>query len=138
MGGATAPGKYGTEQVKNAYDWMGGQIDDQYKLAEKDLQEEMARRGLSTSTIGAGRLSDLNVGRRSAKESLAYDLGDKIASTGAADQSSRLDWLRNLIGYGQQGFENDLATANFNANQNNNWQDFLLKMLGAGYGTAGA
>ena len=138
MGGATAPGKYGTQQVKDAYDWMGGQIDDQYKLAEKDLQEEMARRGLSTSTIGAGRLSDLNVGRRSAKEALAYDLGDKIASTGAADQSSRLDWLRNLIGYGQQGFENDLATANFNANQNNNWQDFLLKMLGAGYGTAGA
>ena len=137
MGGATAPGKYGTEQVKNAYDWMGGQIDDQYTLAEKDLQEEMARRGLSTSTIGAGRLSDLNVGRRSAKESLAYDLGDKIASTGAADQSSRLDWLRNLIGYGQQGFENDMSTAKFNADQNNNWQQFLMQMLGQGYGTAG-
>ena len=136
--GATDPGRYGTEQVKNSYNWLGGNIDDEYALRERQLKEDMSRRGLSDSTINAGNLKDLNIGRRSAKESLAYDLGDKVASTGAQDKASTLDYLRGLMGYGQQGFENDMTTAKFNADQENNWNDFLMKMLGAGYGTAGA
>lgn len=149
----TNPSAYGLPQVKEAYDWLGGQIDDQYALKEKDLEEEMARRGLSAgSTIGAGRLADLNIGKRSAKESMAYDLAQNLAKdTGASRanaitqggnygqnaSNSQLNWLKGLMGYGQQGFENDLATAEFNWKQDNAWQDFLMKLFGAGYGTAG-
>lgn len=136
--GATDPGRYGTQQVKDSYNWLGGNIDDEYALRERQLKEDMSRRGLSDSTINAGNLKDLNIGRRSAKESLAYDLGDKVASTGAQDKASTLDYLRGLMGYGQQGFENDMRVGEFNADQENNWQDFLMKMLGQGYGTAGA
>lgn len=133
LGGANAPGSYGTDQTKAAYNWLGGQIDDQYALKQKALDDSAAARGLGTSTIKAGQLNDLNIGQRNAKESLAYDLADKQASQGAAAQQSRLQWLQSLMGYGQQGFNNDLATANFNANQNNSYQDWLLNLLGIGY-----
>lgn len=141
LGGANAPGAYGTDQVKSSYDWLGGQIDDQYAQREHDLRDELGRRGLSDSTgeLGlGGRLQDLNIGRRSAKESLAYDLGDKQASQGNAAQQNRLQWLQSLMGYGQQGFNNDLATGKFNQDQQQNYQDWLLKLLGLGYGGAGA
>jgi hypothetical protein len=143
------PSSYGTKEVQDAYNWMGGNIDDEYTMAERDLQEEMAKRGLSASTIGSGRTRDLNVAKRTAKESLAYDLAQKLAETQSGDkraaiaqgltggstaQNSQLDWLKSLMGYGQQGFENDMATAKFNADQSNKWDDFLTRMLGLGYG----
>lgn len=147
------PNAYGSDAVKSAYDWMGGSIDDQYDLQRKDLEEEMARRGLTTSTIGAGRLSDLNIGQRSAKASMAQDLGQKMAESqqsatgqainqgmagGSGAQANQQSWLQQLMGYGQQGFENDMSTAKFNQTQNNDWQEYLMKMLGQGYGTSGA
>lgn len=143
------PSAYGLDQVKQAYDWLGGSIDDQYAVEQQKLGEEMAKRGLSISTIFGGRLSDLNIGKRSAKESMAYDLAQKLAETtgqgrsnaiaqglaGATTaQGNQLDWIKNLMGYGQQGFENDMTSARFNADQDTNYQDFLLKMLGMGYG----
>lgn len=143
------PNAYNSDAVKSAYDWMGGNIDDQYALQQKDLEEEMARRGLSTSTIGAGRLADLNIGRRSAKASMAQDLGQKMAesqnaATGQAisqglggagsAQQNQQSWLRDLMGYGQQGFQNDMAVNQVNNEQNNQWQQFLMQMLAQGYG----
>lgn len=143
------PNAYNSDAVKSAYNWLGGNIDDQYNLQRQQLGEEMARRGLGASTIYGGRLNDLNIGQRSAKESMAQDLAQQMAKSqqsatgqaisqgltgGTTAQGNQLDWLSALMGYGQQGFNNDLATAQFNANQNNSWQDFLLKMLSAGYG----
>lgn len=148
-----SPNAYGSEAVKSAYDWMGGNIDDQYTTANRDLEEEMARRGLSVSTIGSGRTRDLNVAKRTAKESLAQDLGQKMAESqqsatgqaiaqgiggGTSAQQNQQSWLQQLLGYGQQGFENDMATNRVNTEQDQNWQDFLLKLMGMGYGGATA
>ena len=133
-----AQNPYNTDAVKSLYSWLGGNIDDQYALKEKGLRDEMARRGLSDSTgeLGlTGRLADLNIQKRSAQSNMAQDLAHQFASSEGQFQQGKLPWLQSLLGYGQQGFNNDLATAQFNANQNNAYQDFLLKMLG--YGTTG-
>ena len=98
-------------------------------------------------------MSDLNIGRRNARTNLAQDLAHQYASTlgdyqtnavnagnqtANASGNNQLSWLQQLMGYGQQGFNNDLNTARFNADQNNTYQDFLLKMLSQGYGGANA
>lgn len=143
---------YDSQEVRNEYDWLSGNIDDQFSTDERALDERMAARGLYGSAgkdFHSGRLSDLNVGKRNAKTTLARDLANKFATTKGqydanainqgldgtnATQNSQLQWLQQLMGYGQQGFENDLSTAQFNAGQDMNSQDFLLRMLAAGYG----
>lgn len=143
---------YDSQAVRDEYDWLAGGIDDQFAMDERALDEGMARRGLFGSAgkdFHSGRLSDLNVGRRSAKISLAQDLANKYAtSKGAYDSeainqaqagnaqadATRRAWLSQLMGYGNDAFANDLATAEFNQRQNESEQDFLMRMLAMGYG----
>jgi hypothetical protein len=149
----SSPSPYSSADVQKAYDWQGGQIDDQYALQRTQLEEDMARRGLSASTIYGGNLNDLNIGQRSAKATLANDLGQNLAqtmgqyqtnainsgnSTANSSAGNQQNYIAQLMGYGQNAYNNDMGTATFNANQNNSYQDFLLKMLGAGYSPAGA
>lgn len=143
---------YDSDAVRSEYDYLAGNIDDQFAMDSRALDEGMARRGLYGSTgkdFHSGRLSDLNVGRRSAKISLAQDLANKFATTkgqydtdaitqaenatNASDANQR-SWLNQLMGYGQDAFTNDLATAEFNQRQNESEQDFLMRMLAMGYG----
>ena len=145
------PNAYNSDAVKQAYNWEAGNIDDRFSLEQKQLAEDMARRGLSNSTgeLGmGGRLSDLNIAKRSARETLAEQLAQKMAesqqsATGQAigqglagansAQQNAQSWLGQLMGYGQQGFNNDVTTQSINNQQNQSYQDFLLKMLGLGY-----
>jgi len=145
----TNPSPYGTQQVKDLFGSLGGEIDDEYALKQSALDEEMARRGLGVSTNKAGRLNDLNIGRRDAKTRLAgqlaqdyaRSLGDyRLGAIGAGNtvgtqaQRDNLDWLGALMGYGQQAFTNDLATNAQNMSAENSYRDYILRLLGAGYG----
>lgn len=130
LGGANAGGGYKTQNVKDSYDWLGGRIDDQFDVQKQQLGEEMARRGLGASTIYGGRLNDLNIGQRSAKENLAYDLTDKQASSENQSSQNRLDYIRSLMGYGQQGFDNDMETARFDRESNDDFQRYIMQLLG--------
>lgn len=147
-----ASSPYDSQAVRDEYDWLSGNIDDDYAMQTRSLDEGMASRGLYGSSgkdFHSGRLSDLNVGQRSAKVSLAQDLANKYATTkgqydanainqaqsgSAQEQADRRAWLSQLMGYGQDAFTNDLASAEFNQRQNESEQDFLLRMLQMGYG----
>lgn len=152
LGQLRNPSPYNSDEVKAQYDWLAGDIDDDFSQRERSLDESMARRGLYGSAgkdFHSGRLSDLNVGQRSAKTSLARDLANKYATSfgdynrnaitqgqnvsGQANNQS-LDWLKTLFGYGQQGFDNDMQSAEFNARRDDEYNRLLQMMLQAGYG----
>ena len=130
--GANRQNPYGTQQLQDSYNWLGGQIDDQYDVRRQELGEEMARRGLGASTIYGGRLNDLNIGQRTARENLGYDLTQRQASGESQAGRDRLDYIRSLIGYGQQGFENDMSTAEFDRRSNNDYEEFIRWLMGQG------
>lgn len=54
-------------------------IDDEYALKDQQIREDMARRGLLDSTTYGGRLQDLNVSKRSAKEEALSKLAESSA-----------------------------------------------------------
>lgn len=74
-----SPSAYQSKDVMATYNQLGSQIDDQFNQQVTGVNEEMARRGLYDSTIAGGRLYDTEVGRRSAKTSLAQDLARQQA-----------------------------------------------------------
>lgn len=152
MAQLAGPNPYNSEAVRSEYEWLAGNIDDDFTQRERATDEGMAARGLYGSAgkdFHSGRLSDLNVGRRSAQTTLAHDLASDYARSeadyrrsaieqalvgaGAANQEE-LQWLMTLLGYGQQGFENDMRTAEFNTRQNQDYERLLQMLLGAGYG----
>lgn len=143
---------YASQDVRDEYDWLAGTIDDRFKTDERLLGDRMAARGLYGSAgkdFHTGRAADLNVGARSAKISLAQDLANKYATTkgqydanaidqaqenSARDDAERRAWLQSLMGYSDDAFNHDLAAAEFDRRTNESEQDFLLRMLMAGYG----
>lgn len=92
------PSGYGADEVKQWYDRGGQDIDDQYTQDERGMREEMARRGLSDSSVLGGRLADLNVQKRSARQDLADSLGKQFAQDTAAARAAAVsagtDWQR--------------------------------------------
>jgi hypothetical protein len=145
------PNPYGAQDVKDQYGWLGGQIDDEFAQREQLLGEEMARRGLGFSTNYGGRLQDTNVRRKSAKEVLGTDLAHNFAQNygqsqqaalglgnqiGTQNQNNAQSWLQQLMGYGQQAFDNDFKTNAFNQSTADSYRNWLLQMLGMGYGGA--
>lgn len=165
------PSAYDSAAVQNTYNTLGGQIDDQYALQQKQLTNDMAARGLSDSSIAGGKLSDLNIGQRSAKEQLAASLatqqaqdlsgatsnainlglsgtaqGQTASAQNYAQQLQALGFnqnnantntaqqsaiLQQILGYGQQGFNNDVTTQNVNQNSQNEedqLQEYLLSL----------
>lgn len=141
------PSAYNSDLVRNIYGQLGQNIDDDFAQRETGLREEMAARGLSDSSIQGGRLRDLNVGRRSAREGLANSLGQQVAQdySGARDRALGMGmnrdqygqqvgqgYLDRLMGFGQQSFNNDMQQAEFNRNIQNDQDRFMLQMLGLG------
>lgn len=84
------PTAYGTDAMQREYEAGARQIDDQFTLQQKALNEEMARRGLYDSSIAAGNLSDLNIGKRSAQVELMDRLLGKRADSQDAGIRSAL------------------------------------------------
>ncbi len=144
---------YGSKEVQDQYNWDAGTIDDQFAQDQRQLDESMAARGLYGSSgkdFHSGRLSDLNVGKRTAKESLARDLTHQYATTkgqydanainqgqqgSAQGDAQQRAWMQQLMGYGNDAFSHDLDTAKFQQGQNESEQDFMLRLLQQGYGT---
>ena len=108
------PSSYGTEAVQRERERGARGIDDQYKQQETSLREELVRRGLGQAeegTIGLGRLSDLNIGRRSAQVELEDRLQTKLAETQSADLRAAIAQAMGLEGLTseEQRFEKELA-----------------------------
>lgn len=164
------PSAYNSAAVQQTYDNLGSQIDDEYALQQQQLTNNMASRGLSDSSIAGGKLSDLNVGERSAKTQLAASLATQQAQdlsgatsnainlglTGSGQQqtasaqnyaqllqalgfnqnnattntSQQDQILQQILGYGQQGFNNDTTTQQLNQQQQNEEDQLQLQLLG--------
>jgi hypothetical protein len=82
------PSSYDSEAMNREYQNKGLAIDDEYTLAERDLQGEMARRGIFDSNIAGDRTRGLLLAKRDAKTSLAESLLQKLAETQAEDRRS--------------------------------------------------
>lgn len=109
------PSAYGAPEVQRSFNTLSGEIDDEFALEQQRLSETLAARGLGSiddGTIGLGRLSDLNIGKRDAKTRLAESLLDKQATTFGADRSRA---IAQAMGYDQDTFTEGLATHNTNA-----------------------
>jgi hypothetical protein len=146
------PSPYNSQAVKDQYDWLAGNIDDDFATKQRQLDEDQARKGLYGSVgkdFHSGRAADLNVGQRTAKTSLARDLANQYATTAGQyganaitqgqntttqANANNLAYLSQLMGFGQNAFNNDLQTAQFGQHQSENEQDYLLRLLEAGYG----
>lgn len=143
---------YDSQAVRDEYNYLAGNIDDDYAMQQRAADESFAGRGLYGSAgkdFHSGRLSDLNVGKRSAKTALAQDLANKFATTkgqydatavdqanniGQTEQSNKFGYINDLMGYGNDAFSHDLATAQFQQGVNESEQDYILRLLQLGYG----
>lgn len=132
------PSSFNLPQVQQAYKYLSGNIDDQFSQSQAKLEEDMAQRGLSDSSIRGGRLSDLNVANKSAHEQLGNQLLYQQALTGGQDRSNAIaqamGYGNQMFGQANQGYQNQLG--GFYANQGANNQNFnqqqqlLMNMLG--------
>jgi len=108
------PSGFDNAAVKQLYDQMGQNIDDQYSQQQTALREEMAGRGLSDSSILGGRLADLNVGQRQARTELANQLGIQRAQDYANQRNA-------VLGLGLQGqgqaLQAELGRGNLDVNR---------------------
>jgi hypothetical protein len=175
------PDPYSSDVAKTTYNNLSGAIDDQYNVEDQQIQEEMARRGITASSIYGGRLQDSNAMRKTAKEQLADSILTQQAETNSAartnaigaantvggqsySQDASTAQLRDALsrgsfadalsafqanqaaqnqsftqgeqayqdyaGFGQQGFNNQLATTQVNNQETAQYQALLASLLG--------
>lgn len=123
------PSAYGSDAVQRTYNALAGRIDDQFAQRNTGINEDSARRGLSDSSVRAGRLKDSNIEQRDAQTALADSLLSQQAQTYSSDLANA---IATALGYGQQNFGQQLQTAQFNQNQQQiDWQQ-LMAILGYG------
>ena len=111
--------------VQRAFQQLSGGVDDDYNTRDRQINEEMARRGLHASSVGAGRLSDSNLSRRSAKEGIATDLLTEQARSLA---SARSQAIAQSLGAQQQQFGQ--AADVYGLNRSAGQQDFQNTLQG--------
>jgi hypothetical protein len=99
---------YSSDVAKSTFDRLAGGIDDQYDVENQHIQEEMARRGITASTIYGGRLQDSNAMRKSAREDLASRILDTQAQTNSAARAAAIS-AGNTVG--SQSFNEDASSA---------------------------
>lgn len=113
------PSGYDDALIQRQMAEQGGAIDDQFDAQDTAINEEMARRGLYDSSITAGRLKDSNIGRRTAKTSLADSMLNNAAMNLGNDQARAAG-----IGAGYQGQQYGEAANTFGLNQGAEQQQF--------------
>lgn len=102
LGGLNNPSAFNSDIVQQTFNRLSGAIDDKYSEDERRTNEQLAGRGLYDSTEAAGRLHDLNVGRRSAKTNLADSLLTQQAQTYGQDRASAIASALGLTGQQNQ------------------------------------
>lgn len=92
-----APSRYDLPEVQKVRDALTGQITQQFGASRKKLEEDLARRGLSASTIGGGYYGDLQGQEDTALAGMNAQLIQNQASTNAADLSASLGAGQNYV-----------------------------------------
>lgn len=126
LAGLQNPSAYNSDVVKGTYDMLNQQLLKGYDVQRQQLNEEMARRGLSASSVAGGRLGDLASNQARAQSDLAQGLLTQQAQTYGSDRASALN---AALGYGGQQFQQGLAgfQANLGARGQNFQQDLAAR-----------
>lgn len=126
------PSRFGAKEAQDMFGRLSGQIDDEYTLKGRQVDEQMAARGFYDSTMAGGQLHDLNVGRRSAKTDLAQRIAESQAQTYGQDRASAIQQALGFMNQEQQGnqFDRDLYARQ--GSQENALLLGLLQALGGG------
>lgn len=109
------PGRYDLPQVQQVKDALTQQIEQQFNGSRKQLEENMASRGLSASSYGQGYYGDLQGQEDTALANMNADVIKDAAATNAGDLSAS-------IGAGQN-YQNSQTS-------NNQFQQSLAQALG--------
>jgi len=107
-----APSRYNTQAFQQIRGAQAANLQSEYQGQQKALDEELARRGLSASSIGGGRMGDLAGQQARALASLDAQLLQQAADTQAAD---RAQLLQAGQGFAELAGAQDLAQ--FEANR---------------------
>ncbi|MGJ0510255.1 MAG: hypothetical protein ACR652_24685 [Methylocystis sp.] len=117
------PNGFNSDAVKQSYGYLSGQIDQDFNQGQLALRDEMAKRGLSESSINGERSNILLGNRRSAQEDLASRLLTQQAESQTGAQQAA---IQAALGYGNQNFNQGLGAYQANAGTNNqNFQQAL-------------
>jgi len=95
------PGRFGTQEFQQIRQAQAANLQAEYGAQQQQLNEELARRGLSASSVGGGRMGDLAGQQARALASLDATLLEKAAGYGAEDLKTKLE----AIGLLQKGSE---------------------------------
>lgn len=107
-----APSRYDTEAFKQIRGAQAANLQSEYSAQQKALNEDLARRGLSASSIGGGRMGDLAGQQARALSSLDAQLLQQAAETQAQD---RAQLMQSGQGLAELAGSQDLAQ--FEANR---------------------
>jgi hypothetical protein len=88
--------RYDLPQVQQVRSALMGQLGQEYGAQQQNLNEELARRGISGSSIAAGKFGDLAGQQGTAMANLNAQLIQNEASTAAADRAAALGAGQNL------------------------------------------
>lgn len=86
----TNPSAYGSPQVQDTFNMLKQSLGQDYDYQRKQLNDELASRGLSESTIAGQRYSDLGTEQARAEANMATQLANQAALTYGQDRSSAL------------------------------------------------
>jgi len=121
------PSRFGADQAEQTFDRLNKRLSQNYDLQRSDIKSEMARRGLLSSTVYGGKLGDLATNQAQAQSDLASSIAQAQADTYGQDLARA---IQAAMGYEQQGFGQQLSTAQFNQNAQNQQLAQYLSLLG--------
>ena len=150
------PSAYNSDQAVQTFDRLNSRLSEGFDQQRQLAREEMARRGLGDSSIYGGRLGDLGIQQARAQSDLAGQIATQQAQQYAGDraqaiaqamgynnaqqgfnqnafqlnQGSAQQALQNLLGFGQQSFNNQVTTQQLNNDQSSQQLQFLLNLMG--------
>lgn len=121
------PSRYNNEIVGKQFENQRGRLQQGFDVERQRVNEDAARRGLFYSTEPTGRFGDIAGQQAKAESDLLTNLTVDQAKTHSEDMSRAIS---TILGFGNQQFGQQLATAQFNMLQDEGLRNFLLQLLG--------
>jgi hypothetical protein len=124
-----APSRFDTQAFQQIRGAQSANLNAEYQAQQKALNEDLARRGLSASSIGGGRMGDLAGQQSRALADLDSQLLQRAAETQAQDRAQMLAEGR---GFAELASAQDLQQ--FEANRAGQAAQFEQELRGAEFG----
>lgn len=92
-----SPSRYDTDLFKQLREFQQGELEAEYGAQRSRLEEDMARRGLASSSISSGRYGDLAGQQARAMAGIDLNLLERAANTQMSDRLARDQFLLSLV-----------------------------------------